>query len=243
MFDEIGGINMETLITLFMFGSAIAAPSYLVYVIATKIIEFKRTKRVCQKETIAPKASAVPGDGGSEESETSIVPVVEETKKETPVLVQSTCANSDIMGKLSNVLASASGCPIRGVDIWEIGNGKLGVAEFLNEDGGLSRHNNRIKYCSDKDEAYDTLMGLSLSYDICEFNFTPSYKRTKGILGIGVVLTGNTISNINADLIEMIGNIMDSNSSTKVSFNPASGYYGYSGLDFNIDDILSGISI
>ena len=86
-------------------------------------------------------------------------------------------------------------------------------------------------------------MGLSLSYDICEFNFTPSYKHTKGILGIGVVLTGNTISNINADLIEMIGNVMDSNSSTNVSFNPASGYYGYSDLDFKIDDILSGMSM
>ena len=234
---------METIITLFVFVCAIAAPIYLVYVIAAKIIEFKRAKRVCQNETIAPKKSDLPLEVVGVESETSIAPAVEETKKETPVIVQPICAKVDIMGKLNNILASASGCPIKGVDIWEIGNGQLGVAEFLNENGGLSQNNNRIKYCFGKDEVYDTLMGLSLSYDICEFNFTPSYKRTKGILGIGVVLTGNTISNIDADLIELIGNAMDSNSSTKVSFNPVSGYYGYSDIDFKIDDILYGMSI
>jgi hypothetical protein len=162
------------------------------------------------------------------ESETSIVPVVKEPKKETPVLAQPIHAISAIMGKLNNILASASGCPITGIDIWEIGNGQRGVNEFLNENGGLSQHNNRIKYCFGKDEVYDTLMGLSLSYDICEFNFTSSHNRTKGILGIGVVLTGNSNSNIDADLIEMIGNAMDSSPSTKVSFNPAIGYCGYS---------------
>lgn len=232
---------METFITLFVFGVASAVPAYLVYAIVEKIIEFKRTKRVCQKETIAPKASS--DESVSVESETPIAPVVEETKKETPVLVKPICATSDILGKLNNVLASASGCPITGIDIWEIGNGQLGVNEFLSENGGLSQHNNRIKYCFGKDEVYDTLMGLSLSHDICEFNFTPSYKRRKGILGIGVVLTGNSNSNIDADLIEMIGNAMDSNSSTKVSFNPSSGYYGYSDIDSKIDDLLSGISI
>jgi hypothetical protein len=206
MFDEIGGINMETIITLFVFGVAIAAPAYLVYAIVEKIIEFKRTKRVCQKETIAPKESDVP----DVVVDAPIVPVVEETKKETPVLTQPTCANSDIVEKLNYVLASASGCPIRGVDIWEIGNGQLGVNEFLNENGGLSQYNNRIKYCFGKDDVYDTLMGLSLSYDICEFNFTSSYNRTKGILGIGVMLTGNFNSNIDADLIELIGNAMNS---------------------------------
>jgi hypothetical protein len=180
----------------------------LVYAIADKIIEFKRTKRVCQKETIAAKASSDEGVGV--ESETSIVPVVEETKKETPVLVQPTCANSYIVEKLNNVLAFARGCPIRGVDIWEIGNGQLGVNEFLSEHGGLSKNNKRIKYCFGKDEVHDTLMGLSLSYDICEFNFTSSYNRTKGILGIGVMLTGNFNSNIDADLIELIGNAMNS---------------------------------
>ena len=234
---------METFITLFVIGVAIAAPACLVYAIVEKIIEFKRTKRVCQNETIAPKASAVSDEVVGVESETSIVPVVEETKKETPVLVQPMCANSDIVEKLNNVLASASGCPIKGVDIWEIGNGQLGVNEFLSESGGLSQNNNRIKYCFGKDDVYDTLMGLSLSHDICEFNFTPSYKRTKGILGIGVVPTGNSNSNIDADLIEMIGNAMDSNSSTKVSFNPASGYYGNSDIDLKIDDILYGMTI
>ena len=234
---------METIITLFVFGVASAALVCLVYTIADKIIEFKRTKRVNQKETIAPKASSVSGNGVVAESEIPIVPVVEETKKETPVLVKPICATSDILGKLNNVLASASGCPITGVDIWEIGNGQLGVNEFLNENGGLSQYNNRIKYCFSKDEVYDTLMGLSLSHDICEFNFTPSYKRRKGILGIGVVLTGNSNSNIDADLIELIGNAMNSNSSTKVSFNPANGYYGRSDIDLRIDDILSGISI
>lgn len=234
---------METHIILFVFGVASIAMIYKVYVIAAKIIEFKRTKRVCQKETIAPKGSAVSYSAFGVESETSIVPAVEETKKETPVLEQPICDKSDIMGKLSNILASASGCPIKGVDIWEIGNGQLGVNEFLNENGGLSQNNNRIKYCFGKDDVYDALMGLSLSYDICEFNFTPSYKRTKGILGIGVVLTGNSISNIDADLIELIGTAMDSNSSTKVSFNPAIGYYGYSDMDFKIDDLLSEMSI
>lgn len=204
---------METLITLFVFGVAIATPTCLVYAIVEKIIEFKRTKRVCQKETIVPKESDASSEVIGVESETSIVPVVEETKKETPVIAQPIYANSDIVEKLSNVLASASGCPIMGVDIWEIGNGRLGVNEFLTENGGLSQHNNRIKYCFGKDEVYDTLMGLSLSYDICEFNFTPSYKRIKGILGIGVVLTGNSNSNIDAGLIELIGNVMDSNSS------------------------------
>ena len=229
---------METLITLFVFCVASTALVYSVFTVVEKIIESKRTKCVCQKETIVPKESS--DESVDVESETSIAPVVEETKKETPVLSKTICVTSDIMRKLNNVLASASGCPLCGVDIWEIGNGQLGVNEFLRENGGLSKHNNRIKYCLSKDEVYDTLMGLSLSHDICEFNFTTSYKRTKGILGIGVVLTRNSISNIDADLIELIGNAMNSNQSTKVSFNPANGY---SDIDFKIDDILSGISI
>jgi hypothetical protein len=208
MSEKIGGINMETIITLFVFGVASAALVCLVYAIADKIIEFKRTKRVCQKETIAAKASSDEGVGV--ESETPIVPVVEETKKETPVLAQTICATSDILRKLNNVLASASGCPITGIDIWEIGNGQLGVNEFLSANGGLSHYNNRIKYCFGKDEVYDTLMGMSLHHDICEFNFTSSHNRTKGILGIGVMLTGNFNSNIDADLIELIGNAMNS---------------------------------
>lgn len=201
---------MKTIIILFVFGVASAALVYLVYAIVDAIIEFKRTKRVCQKETIAPKTSAVSDESVGVVSETSLVPVVEETKKETSVLAQPICATFDILWKLNNILASASGCPITGIDIWEIGNGQRGVNEFLNENSGLAQHNNRIKYCFGKDEVYDTLMGLSLSYDICEFNFTSSYNRTKGILGIGVMLTGNFNSNIDADLIKLIGNAMNS---------------------------------
>ena len=138
-----------------------------------------------------------------------VVPeVVEDNKKETPVLVPAIYGKYDLFMKLNRVLQEAIDCPIRAWDIWELGKGEPAVIEFLGGDGNIAIYNKRVAYCQTQDEVCSALMDVSLSHDIVEFKLTKSYGHTWSILGIGVATTTKNEGNIDADIIECISNVV-----------------------------------
>ena len=134
--------------------------------------------------------------------------VVEETKKETPVLVPEIYGKFDLFRKLNRVLQEATDCPIRAWDIWELGKGEPAVIEFLGGGQSLAIYNKRVAYCQTQDEVCSALMDVSLSHDIVEFKLTKSNGHTWSILGIGVATTTKNEGNIDADIIESISNVV-----------------------------------
>lgn len=134
--------------------------------------------------------------------------VVEDNKKETPVLVPEIYRKFDLFRKLNKVQEEALDCPIRAWDIWEIGKGRDAMVEFMDGGQSLARFNKRVAYCHTQDEVCSALMDVSLSHDIVEFKLTKSYGHTWSILGIGVVPSTKDESNIDADIIESISNVV-----------------------------------
>ena len=142
------------------------------------------------------------------EKEDDEKPVVVEEKKETPVLVPEIYGKFDLFRKLNVVLQEATDCPIRAWDIWELGKGEPAVIEFLGGGPSLATFNKRVAYCQTQDEVCSALMDVSLSHDIVEFKLTKSYGHTWSILGIGVVPSTKDESNIDADIIEVVSNVV-----------------------------------
>ena len=136
-------------------------------------------------------------------------PVVVEEKKETPVLVPEIYGKFDLFRKLNRVLQEATDCPIRAWDIWELGKGEPAVIEFLGGGPSLATFNKRVAYCQTQDEVCSALMDVSLSHDIVEFKLTKSNGRTWSILGIGVAPSTKDESNIDADIIEVVSNVVN----------------------------------
>ena len=134
--------------------------------------------------------------------------VVVEGKKETPVLVPAIYGKFDLFRKLNHILQEATDCPIRAWDIWELGKGEPAVIEFLDGGPSLAIYNKRVAYCQTQDEVCSTLMDVSLSHDIVEFKLTKSNGRTWSILGIGVAPSTKDESNIDADIIEVVSNVV-----------------------------------
>lgn len=134
--------------------------------------------------------------------------VVEDNKKETPVLVPEIYGKFDLFRKLNRVLQEAIDCPIRAWDIWELGKGEPAVIEFLGGAGNIAISNKRVAYCQTQDEVCSALMDVSLSHDIVEFKLTKSNGHTWSILGIGVVPSAKDESNIDADIIEVVSNVV-----------------------------------
>ena len=135
-------------------------------------------------------------------------PVVVEEKKETPVLVPEIYGKFDLFRKLNVVLQEATDCPIRAWDIWELGKGEPAVIEFLGGGPSLATFNKRVAYCQTQDEVCSALMDVSLSHDIVEFKLTKSNGHTWSILGIGVVPSTKDEGNIDADIIEVVSNVV-----------------------------------
>ena len=135
-------------------------------------------------------------------------PVVVEGKKETPVLVPAIYGKFDLFRKLNRVMQEALDCPIRAWDIWELGKGEPAVIEFLGGGPSLAVFNKRVAYCQTQDEVCSALMDVSLSHDIVEFKLTKSNGHTWSILGIGVVPSTKDESNIDADIIEVVSNVV-----------------------------------
>ena len=135
--------------------------------------------------------------------------VVVEGKKETPVLVPAIYGKFDLFRKLNHILQEATDCPIRAWDIWELGKGEPAVIEFLGGGPSLATFNKRVAYCQTQDEVCSALMDVSLSHDIVEFKLTKSNGRTWSILGIGVAPSTKDESNIDADIIEVVSNVVN----------------------------------
>ena len=83
------------------------------------------------------------------------------------------------------------------------------MIEFLGGGPSLATFNKRVAYCQTQDEVCSALMDVSLSHDIVEFKLTKSNGRTWSILGIGVAPSTKDESNIDADIIEVVSNVVN----------------------------------
>ncbi len=127
-------------------------------------------------------------------------------------------------------MQEACTCPIRAWDMCELGDDKDAISDFSK---GISL-GNFIANCKTWDEISSKLMDVSLTHDIVAFNVTKNHVHTWSILGIGLVKTTKDTSNIDADVIESIVEIVKDELTNEEMSND---------LNDAINDILSSIRV
>ena len=105
--------------------------------------------------------------------------------------------DSKLKIKMRRILDMVRGCSKVSWDLWEIGDkfsSQMAILDF----------NQRVRFCSTKDEFMDNMMGLSLAHEIVEMKLVKSMDGSHGIIMILLCVDGDGKTNIDADLIDYL---------------------------------------
>ena len=115
--------------------------------------------------------------------------------------------DSKLKVKLRRILDVVRGCSKVSWDLWEMSDKvspQMAILDFNENLTNWSGANNRVQFCSTKDEFMSEMMGLSLSHEIVEMKLVKSMDGSRGIIMILVCPDGDGHTNIDADLIDFL---------------------------------------
>ena len=118
--------------------------------------------------------------------------------------------DSKLKVKMKRILDMVRGCKIVSWDLWEIGDKfppQMAIWDFRENLTNWTLANKRVKFCSNKDEFMDNMMGLSLAHEIVEMKLVKSMDGSHGIIMILFCPDGDGQTNIDADMIETLASV------------------------------------
>lgn len=128
--------------------------------------------------------------------------------------------NKEISDILESLCDDVRGCSVIGWDIFEIGstttngvpvNPSIARHDFLHNSSNWSPVNNRIDYCKTSEDVVGRLMDLSLSYEMLEARIIKDNSHTKAVVSILISLSDDGMTNIDADVIQKIAELGQTN--------------------------------